>query len=162
MRSSELCPFNGLRLLDGVNRREQRAIAHLGTTLDFAAGTTLKPGAVASGQHIVVVRGVVMFTRDGIAQGLCRPGDSWGEGGRFAARGDMTAVAVMPVRIHVYDDREMGALRQTCPLLAHRLLRTGTDRGGGRPAEVIPPSVPVRASLDSAPDDRRAQLASAK
>jgi hypothetical protein len=162
MRSSKLCPFNGLRLLDGVSRRDQRAIAHLGTTLDFAGGTTLEPGAVACGQHIVVVRGVVRFIRDGITQGVCRAGESWGDGGLFAVRSGMTAFAVMPLRIHVYDDREMQALRAACPLLAHRLLRTGTDRRGGRPAEVIPPSVPVRAYPGLAPDARVAQLASAK
>ena len=147
MRTSQPSPFNGLNLLDGVTRRQQRAIAHLGTSLDFAAGTTLKPGALSCGQHIVVLRGVVAFARDGVTRALLHGGDSWGEGGRFPTDAGLTATTVMPTRIHVYDDREMAALHQACPLLAQRLLRTGANRGGGRPAEIVPPKVPVRASL---------------
>lgn len=150
MRYSEFSPFDGLPLLDGVRRRELRAIAHLGTTLDFGAGVTLSCEGAVCRELIVVVRGVVALTRNGALQGLLRLGDAWGDGGLSATTTDMTAVTARAVRVHAYSGRETRALQRACPVLAQRLLRTGACRGLGLPAQAIPPKVPVRAYRERA------------
>lgn len=159
MRTSQLCPLAGLPILDGVSRRQRRSIAHLGTTLDFGAGATLSREGDLCGELIVLVRGVVALTRAGARQGLMRAGDSWGDGGLFTTTTEMTAVAARPVRIHVYNERETRALRRACPLLAHRLLRTGAYRGVGQAAICNPPQAPVRAYLDLTRDGHDAPAA---
>jgi CRP-like cAMP-binding protein len=150
MQYSDLSPFDGLRLLDGVTRRQRRAISHLGTTLDLRAGVTLGREGAESRELVVVVSGVVALTRDGALQGLLRPGDAWGDGGLFATRLNTTAVTARAVRVHAYNVRETRALTRACPALAQRLLRTGTERGLGLPAHAIPPKVPVRAFRETA------------
>ena len=58
--------------------------------------------------------------------------DTWGDGGLFTTRMDTTAVTARSVRVHAYNGRELRALTRACPVLAQRLLRTGTERGGSQ------------------------------
>jgi len=115
---------------DHLSRRARLALAPLGTTLDLAAGRVIQRGGRACSQLIVLVRGIAAVTADGVLEGLVGRGTVWGDAGVSGRAASRTLVAAVPLRIHVFDNREFRTLRSLCPELGQRLLRTGTASAG--------------------------------
>jgi hypothetical protein len=113
-----------------VSRRDRAALAPLGTTLDIAAGRVIEREGGSSTQLVVLVRGIAAVTADGALEELLGRGDAFGDAGVSGRLVSRALVAAAPLRIHVFNLREFGALRSVLPQLGERLLRSGTATAG--------------------------------
>jgi hypothetical protein len=114
-----------LELFDGCSTRLRRAVAGLGTPLSVGAGSVLCREGDDAREFYVVLDGTVALTRDGGAVSTLGRGSWWGDAGTARRRGThaVTAVAVGPVALMVYERREFLALVERCPVIAERLAR---------------------------------------
>jgi CRP-like cAMP-binding protein len=108
---------------------ELRAIAGSSTLVTRDGGTVLTREGVLSREFAVLASGSAVVTRDGRAEAMLRPGDSFGDADLLSGRpSSATVIALTDSDLVVMSRREFLAVLETAPAFRRRVIASLADR----------------------------------